>query len=103
MEILHAYAAQMQTYRSYTFARLDMEAQVASLQKVTGKRHTPASVGVIPPSQPKKAKVIASVTTSAQPPTSFAIEQHMSEEEVKRILSQKLVEKINASLYSVKH
>ncbi|KAL5962036.1 Cytoskeleton-associated protein 5-A [Taenia solium] len=71
--------------------KMDMEAQVASLQKITGKRHPPASVGVIPPPQSKKAKATTSITTSAQPLASFAIEQHMSEEEVKHVLSQKLI------------
>ncbi|VDK34929.1 unnamed protein product [Taenia asiatica] len=74
-----------------TDGKMDMEARVASLQKVTGKRHPPASVGVIPPPQSKKAKATTSITTSAQPLASFAIEQHMSEEEVKRVLSQKLI------------
>ncbi|KAL5111518.1 Cytoskeleton-associated protein 5-A [Taenia crassiceps] len=72
-------------------SKMDMEAQAALLQKANRKRHPPASVGVIPPSQLKRAKATASVTTSAQPPASFAIEQHMSEEDVKRILSQKFV------------
>ncbi|KAH9287237.1 Cytoskeleton-associated protein 5 [Echinococcus granulosus] len=72
-------------------AKMDIEVQVASLQKAIGKRHPLASSGVVPPPQSKKAKATASVTTTAQLPASFATEQHMSEEEVKRIFSQKSI------------
>ncbi|VDM32695.1 unnamed protein product [Hydatigera taeniaeformis] len=68
-----------------------MEVQIASLQKAAGKRHSPAPIGIAPSSQSKKAKTTVSTTISAQPPVSFAIEQHMPEDEVKRILSQGLI------------